>query len=174
MTMPDNPTTRVQLREVKDQVVSEAKNSFRQARDSATSSLTQSRHQAAERLDGIANAMRTTSEHLRTENEPRVADLTESLAAQADRLSSYLRDRDFRGVQDDLERLARQRPAIAIGAALAVGMLAARFFKSSQRTDGVGEVTPGRSEGASYRSGSEYTGSYGSVSPRAGGAYGGA
>jgi len=174
MTMPDNPTTRVQLREVKDQVVSEAKNSFRQARDSATSSLTQSRHQAAERIDGIANAMRTTSEHLRTENEPRVADLTESIAEQAERLSSYLRDRDFRGVQSDLENLARQRPAIAIGTALAVGMLAARFFKSSQRTDGAGEVAPGRSEGASYRSGSGYAGSYGSVPRPAGAAYGGA
>ena len=153
MTMPDNPSTRpaerfggpetldmpntagarAQIREVKDQVFGEAKNSLRQARDSATSSLTQSRHQAAERIGGMASAIRKTSDHLRSQNEPRVADLTESLAEQAERLSSYVRDRDFRGFQTDLQNLARQRPAVAIGAALSVGMLAARFFKSSRR-----------------------------------------
>ena len=156
MTMPDNATAlstrqsaeaenievprtsgaRAQIREVKDQVVGEAKNSFRQARDSATSSLTQSRQKAAERIDGIATAIRKTSDHLRSENEPRVADLTRSLAEQAERLASYLRDRDFRAVQADLQDFARQRPAIALGAALAAGMLAARFFKSSQRSGG--------------------------------------
>lgn len=156
MTMPNNPTAlssgqsaeaekvdvagtsgaRVQIREVKDQIVSEAKNSFQQARDSASSSLTQSRQKAAERLGGIASAIRNTSEHLRSESEPKVADLTRSLAEQTDRLASYLRERDLRGFQTDLQNFARQRPAIALGAAVAVGMLAARFFKSSQPSGG--------------------------------------
>ena len=61
-----------------------------------------------------------------------------SLAEQAERLSSYVRDRDFRGFQTDLQDLARRRPAVAIGAALAVGMLAARFFKSSRRPGTLG------------------------------------
>jgi DNA anti-recombination protein RmuC len=160
MTMPDDPSTRpaerfggpetsnipstagarTQIRDVKDQVLDEAKNSLRQARDSATSSLTQSRHQASERIGGIAAAIRRTSDHLRAQNEPRVADVTETLAEQAERLSSYVRDRDFRGFQTDLQNLARRRPGVAIGAAVAVGVLAARFFKSSRRpgTLGVG------------------------------------
>jgi hypothetical protein len=65
-----------------------------------------------------------------------VADLTESFAEQAERLSSYIRDRDFPGFRDDLRNFARRRPGVALGAAVAVGMLAARFFKSSPRTGG--------------------------------------
>jgi len=188
MTMPDNSTApspgrfgrtetvdvpgtsgaRAQIRDVKDQVVSEAKNSFRQARDSATSSLAHSRQQAAERIGGIADAIRNTSDHLRTENEPRVADLTQSLAEQAQRLSAYLRDRDFRGFQTDLQNFARQQPAVAIGAALAVGMLAARFFKSSARTDAAGDSG---GSGAGFGSGPGYPASYASAARPEGGAY---
>jgi hypothetical protein len=194
MTMPDNPTApfegqsavtetvdarrtsgaRAQIREVKDQVVGEAKNSFRQARDSAASSLTQSRQQAAERVGGLASAIRSTSDHLRSENQPRVADLTESLAEQAERLSSYLRDRDFGAFQADLQNFARQRPAIAIGAALALGMLAARFFKSSpQRGDDGEPYRGGRYDESerrgSYEGGYGYTGGYGSAESTGGG-----
>ncbi len=97
---PRTADARAQIRDMKDQVLGEAKNSLRQARDSATSSLTQSRHQASERIGGIAAAIRSTSDHLRSQNEPRVADLTETLAEQAERLSSYVRDRDFRAVPD--------------------------------------------------------------------------
>jgi hypothetical protein len=128
---PESSGARVQIREVKDQVVGEAKNSFRQARDSATSSLNQSREQAAERIGGIAQALHNTSGHLRSENQPRVADLTQALAEQAERLSSYVRERDFGGFQTDAQNFARRRPAVVIGGALAIGLLAARFFKSS-------------------------------------------
>jgi hypothetical protein len=134
--VPGTSGPRTQIGEVKDQVVDEAKNSFRQARESAASSLNQSRQQAAQRIGKIATAIRTTSDHLRSEDQPRVADLTESLAEQAERLSSYLRNRDLTGFRDDLQNFARRRPAVAMGAALAVGMLAARFFKSSPRTGG--------------------------------------
>jgi hypothetical protein len=127
---------RAQIREVKDQVVDQAKTSFRQARDSATSSLSSSRREAADRIGGIAGAFRNTSQHLRSENQTGVANLTESLAEQMERLSTYLRDRDLRAARDDLANLARRQPAIAIGAALALGLLGARFLKSSQRGEG--------------------------------------
>jgi len=134
--VPGTSGTRTQIGEVKDQVVDEAKNSFRQARESAASSLNQSRQQAAVRIGKIASAIRNTSDHLRSEDQPRVADLTESFAEQAERLSSYIRDRDFPGFRDDLRNFARRRPGVALGAAVAVGMIAARFFKSSPRTGG--------------------------------------
>jgi ElaB/YqjD/DUF883 family membrane-anchored ribosome-binding protein len=127
---------RAQIREVKDQVVDQAKTSYRQARDSAASSLTDSRHQAADRLGGIAGAFRSTSEHLRSENRAGAANLTDSLADQVERLSSYLRDRDLRAFRDDVENFARRQPAVAVGVALAVGMLGARFLKSSQPAGG--------------------------------------
>ena len=129
-------SARAQIREVKDQVVDQAKTSFRQARDSATSSLNDSRHQAADRIGDIASAVRSTSQHLRSENRAGVANLTDSLAEQVERLSVYLRDRDLRAFRDDVENFARRQPAVAVGIALGLGMLGARFFKSSPRTGG--------------------------------------
>jgi len=130
-TVTSSSGARTQIRDVKDQVVDQAKTSFRQARDSAASSLNDSRHQAADRIGGIASAVRSTSQHLRSENQARVADLTDSLAEQVERLSSYLRDRDLGAFRDDVVNFARRQPAVAVGVALGLGMLGARFFKSS-------------------------------------------
>jgi hypothetical protein len=143
MTMPNTETTeesgaggtRAQIREVKDQVVGQAKDTFRKARDSAAGSLSNSRNETADRISGIAAAFRRTSDSLRSENQGRVANLTDSLAEQVERLSSYLREHDLKDVRNDVESLARRQPAVAIGAALALGMLGARFLKSSQRND---------------------------------------
>jgi ElaB/YqjD/DUF883 family membrane-anchored ribosome-binding protein len=170
-TVTSSGGARAQIREVKDQVVDQAKTSYRQARDSAASSLNDSRHQVADRLGGIASAVRSTSEHLRSENQAGVANLTDSLAEQVERLSSYLRDRDLRAFRDDVENLARRRPAVAVGVALALGMLGARFLKSSRRT--------GESEGRRLAPGQAYGGGqfdlgHGMSSQPAGGGYGGA
>jgi hypothetical protein len=171
-------SARAHIREVKDQVVDQAKTSLRQARDSATSSINDSRHQAADKIGGLARAVRSTGDHLRSENQRGVADLTDSLADQAERLSSYLRDRDLRAVRDDVETFARRQPAVAVGVALALGLLGARFFKSSKRT-GEGDEQD-RSSGRGYGSapfdsyaGRTPAGGYGAGSQPAGGGYGG-
>ena len=132
---PDRDATggaRAQIKDVKDQVVDQARQSFRQARDSAGSSLKESRQQAADRIGGFANAVRGTSERLRSDDQNRVADLTDSLADQVERLSSYMRDRDLADFRRDAENFARRQPAVAVGIALALGLLGARFLKSSQ------------------------------------------
>jgi hypothetical protein len=168
---------RAQIREVKDQVVGQAKSSFQQAKESASSSLSQSRNQAAERIGDIASAVRSTGDHMRAENQPGVAKLTDSLADQVERLSSYMRDRDLNAFRNDLEGFARRQPAVAVGVALALGMLGARFIKSSHRSDD--------SSARSYRgddAGSDSfdkgygpsSGGYGMSSQPAGGGYGGA
>jgi hypothetical protein len=143
MTMPNTTETaeeprggggaRAQIREVKDQVVDQARNTYRQARDSATDSLSRSRHETADRMTGIASAFRRTSESLRSEQQDRLANLTDTVAEQVVLFSSYLRDHDLGDVRSDVENLARRQPAVAIGAALVLGMLGARFLKSSQR-----------------------------------------
>jgi hypothetical protein len=177
---------RAQFRGVKDQVVDQTKNSLRQARDSATSSLSQSRGQAADRITQIAHALRGTSEFLRSDHLEDVANLTDSLAEQVDRVSTYLRDRELAEFRDDVERLVRRQPAVAAGLALALGVLGARFLKSSQRaarSDGGRSFEDGES-GDSYGMGAEPRGSQGTgtspaggrgtSSQSAGGGYGGA
>ena len=126
-------TAREQIREVKDQVVGQARSTFQQARDKAGASLGESKGQFADQFGTIAEALRRTTEHLRSEDQQRIAGLTETVARQVDQVADYLRNKDARAIRNDLESLARRQPAIMIGGALVLGLIGARFLKSSQR-----------------------------------------
>ncbi len=126
-------SAREQIREVKDQVVGQAKTSLQQARDRASSSLGESKGQFADQFGTIADALRRTTEHLRSEDQHRIAGLTETVARQVDQVADYLRNKDARAMRADLENLARRQPAIVVGGALMLGLIGARFLKSSQR-----------------------------------------
>jgi hypothetical protein len=141
MTTPDTRTetleetgtgARDQIRQARDKVVDQAKDTFRDARDKAGSTFTDSRHRAAEQLGGLGSAFHRTSDMLRTENQARFADLTDTVGQRIDRLSGYLRDSDGRTITRDLEGLARRQPALVFAGAFALGILAARFLKSSE------------------------------------------
>lgn len=129
----DSGSAREQIREVKDQVVGQAKNTLQQARDRASSSLGESKVQVADQFATIAEALRRTTEHLRSEDQQRIAGLTETVARQVDQVAHYLRNKDARAMRADLENLARRQPGIMLGGALVLGLIGARFLKSSQR-----------------------------------------
>jgi hypothetical protein len=129
----DSGNAREQLREVKDQVVGQAKTTLQQARDRASSSLVESKAQIAGQFGGMADALRRTTEHLRSEDQHRIAGMTESAARQLDQVATYLWNKDARAIRADLESLARRQPAIVLGGALVLGLIGARFLKSSQR-----------------------------------------
>jgi len=126
-------TAREQMRELKHEVVGQTRQALGQARDRAGTSLAESKQKLADQVGGLAGALRRTTEQLREEDRTTVANLTDAAAGQADRVSDYLRRVDARAVREDLEGLARRRPALVLGGALALGLLAARFFKSSKR-----------------------------------------
>jgi hypothetical protein len=153
MTMSDAGSggtgTREQIRQVRDQVVDQAKSTLRDAKDRAGSSLTDSRRQAADQIGNIAGAFHRTGEQLRNENQERIAGLADSFAGQVEQVAQYLRDADFRTIGRDIERLARERPAVVYGAALAVGLLAARFLKSGE-SSGSNQTSDAWNSGADY------------------------
>lgn len=124
---------REQIREVKNQVVDQAKNTFQQARDRASSSLGESKSQVADQFGTVADALRRTTEHLRSEDQQRIAGLTETIARQVDQVANYLRTKDAQAMKQDLENLARRQPALMLGGALVLGLIGARFLKSSER-----------------------------------------
>jgi hypothetical protein len=59
------------------------------------------------------------------------AKYTETLAEKIEGVAGYFEKADLKGVARDLESYARRNPAIFLGAAFGLGVLAARFLKSS-------------------------------------------
>ena len=126
-------SAREQIREVKDQVVGQARSTLEQARNRASSSLGESKGQFADQFGTIAEALRRTTEHLRSEDQQRIAGITDTVARQVDQVANYLRDKDATAMRMDLENLARRQPALVLGGALILGLMGARFLKSSRR-----------------------------------------
>jgi len=131
-------SAREQIREVKDQVVNQAKTTFQQAKDRAGTSIGESKNQFADQFGTVADALRRTTEHLRSEDQQRIAGLTDTVARQVEQVADYLRNKDARAMRQDLENLARRQPALMIGGALIIGLIGARFLKSSERRGGRG------------------------------------
>jgi hypothetical protein len=139
MTMPDtrsegreDAAIGEQVRQARDKVVDQAKATFRDARDRAGSSLSDGRRRAAEQIGGIGGALHRTSDQLRHEDQARVADVADSVGRQLDRVADYLRDSDGRTIARDIESLTRRQPALVFAGAFALGLVAARFLKSSE------------------------------------------
>jgi hypothetical protein len=84
----------------------------------------------AEMLDQVSRAIRQTGEQMRGE-QPQIAGLADTAAQQVDRVGQYLRGTDFQGVVRGAEDFARRQPAVFLGGALALGLVASRFLKAS-------------------------------------------
>ena len=100
-------------------------------REQATSQLNTQKDKATDGLGTVANAVRQTTDRLRGDNHDTVARYAEQAADQIERLSERIRGKDVGELLNDAQRLARQRPALFVGGAFAVGLLGARFMKSS-------------------------------------------
>jgi ElaB/YqjD/DUF883 family membrane-anchored ribosome-binding protein len=113
-------------------------------RDTATSQLSSQKDRATDGLGSLARAVRQSTQSLRDHQQDTVAQYVEQAADRIEQFSSRLRDRDLGDLMRDADRFARRQPAIFIGAAFVVGVLAARFVKSSGsgagRTQSVGRA----------------------------------
>ena len=101
------------------------------ARHSVESQISGGKDRVAEGLGSVAEAMRQTGEHLRSQDK---LGLTQYVASAADRVeaaSGYLQERDLSDVLSDLGGFARREPALFLGGAFALGLLGGRFLKSS-------------------------------------------
>jgi len=97
----------------------------------AAGQLASQKDRASQGLGSIAAAVRGTSQPLRDQKQEAIADYVDKAAIQIDRFATRLRERDVQDIVHDAERFARARPAVFVGAAFTVGVLAARFLKSS-------------------------------------------
>jgi len=104
-------------------------------KERAATQLTTQKDRATEGLGTLAQAVRHTTERLRDEQHDTVAAYVERAAEQLERLSNNLRGKDVNELLQDAQRFARRRPALFIGGSFAVGLLAARFLKSSRENE---------------------------------------
>jgi len=96
----------------------------------ASSALSSQKVRAADSMKTVIDAVRQTGESLREKNGT-IAGYADSAASQLERFSTQLRDRDVSELMDEVGAFARRQPALFIGGGVALGLIAARFLKSS-------------------------------------------
>jgi len=101
----------------------------------ATEAIDEKKADLTQGLTSVADTIRQIGGNLSEAQEPTgvtniAAQYTNQAADKVEQLTGYLERRDFKGLVRDLEDLAHKNPAIFLGGAFAIGILAARFFKS--------------------------------------------
>jgi hypothetical protein len=112
-------------------------------RQGATTQLGTQKDRATDGIGSVAQAVRQTTQQLREQRHETIARYVDEAANQLERVSQRLREKDIGELMDDAQRFARRRPAVFIGSAFALGVIGARFFKSSrepERTSGTRTV----------------------------------
>jgi hypothetical protein len=107
--------------------------------------LEQRKRSAAERVDGIAQAIERSGAQF-SEAEPKLADLASRLAVTVGNLATRLREGSIEELVDETRALARRNPGLFIAGGVIAGFVLARFVKASARraptlTEQVDEVT---------------------------------
>ncbi len=100
-------------------------------RDTATAQLNSQKDRATEGLGTVASAVRESTQNLRSQQHDVAARYVEQAADQIERMSARLREKDVTDLLRDAQQLARRRPALFVGTAFALGLMGARFLKSS-------------------------------------------
>src|SRR5688500_10691756 len=102
-------------------------------KESATAQLTTQKDRGTDALGSVAQAVRSSTQKLREENHDAIAGYVERAADQIEDWSRRLRERDVDDLLTDVQRLARRQPAVFVGSAFALGLVGARFLKSSRQ-----------------------------------------
>ncbi len=117
--------------DVKDRVKAQAQDARARAEAEAQKGFEQGKGRVVSQVSSVAQAFRKTGEQLRDEDQGDLAGYTERIADEVEKVSGYLEGKGLRDVMGDVETFARQRPSLFVGGALVVGLVAARFLRSS-------------------------------------------
>jgi len=116
----------------------------------ATAQLSTQKDRATEGIGSVVDAVRQSTQHLRNNQHETIAEYVDQAAGHLERWSNQLKEKNVGEILEEAQQLARRRPAVFIGAAFAVGLIGARFLKSSRdrqfsssassRTGGSGDI----------------------------------
>lgn len=121
-------------------------------RGRAVSELNARKDDVSRTLETVARTVRRVGEPLRDLPYGAPARYAEGAASGLERAAAGLRERDASELPDDMRELARRQPAAFVAAGFAVGVLAARFMKSTAEEGRPGTaVKADRGRGATPR-----------------------
>ncbi|HET9110143.1 MAG TPA: hypothetical protein VFN78_04890 [Ktedonobacterales bacterium] len=129
-----------------DQVKQTASNVTDQAKQKAMSQAATQKDQAAESLNTVSDAVNQAAQQLRQNNQTPIAQVAESAASGINQLADHLRSRNITDLIGEVEDFASNQPALFLGGAFLVGVLGARFLKSSRA--GMTQSSPRQWRGA--------------------------
>lgn len=123
------------LNQAKESTGEVASQAYGIAAKKATSAIDEQKTNLAQGLTSVADSIREIGGSLRGSGQAKgVADVAakygDSIADQVERFSSSLDKKDLRELMRDVEHFAHKNPAVFLGGAFALGILAARFLKS--------------------------------------------
>ncbi len=110
---------------------SEVKQMASTAAHQAEERVNEQKGYAADRLAGVATALRETGNNFRSQEEETFANYANGAAEQIERFSGYLREQNMNDLLRDVQQMAKRQPEIFVAGALAAGFFLGRFFKSS-------------------------------------------
>lgn len=131
-----------------------------QAKEMTASRANEQKDNAADSLGTIARAVGNVGDKLRDQN-PTIAHYADMASDRIDQLAGQISSRDVTDLLDDVEEYARRNPAVFLGGAFALGLIGARFLKSSQPSSSDGsrrESMRYRGPGTYHTAGARYTG----------------
>jgi ElaB/YqjD/DUF883 family membrane-anchored ribosome-binding protein len=138
-TDSDRPITgeiRSAASEIYDKAKETASDTYDAVAAKATTKIEERKGEVSTGLKTVADSFRKTGTELKSSGQPnQLTDLTArysgTAARKIEQVADYFERKDLRAIMRDTEDFARRNPAIFLGAAFALGVVAARFLKSS-------------------------------------------
>ncbi len=119
-------TAQQSAQDAKQQVQQTAQSMQAQARDAANAQIAQASHG----LNEFAQSVREFGQDLRGRNQGMMAQVTEQAAGQIERAAGYMQ-RDIGQMSEDVSSYATRQPVVFLAGAFMLGLLGARFLKST-------------------------------------------
>jgi glucan phosphorylase len=116
---------------VAEEVKQQAQAGLEHIEEEARSSLTTQKTEVVHKLQGVSEALRLTSNQLQGQDQNAFAEYSDKMADQVERVTAYLEEHDLEELRHNAEDFARRQPELFLGGAFTLGLLAARFLKSS-------------------------------------------
>ncbi len=128
-------TLRDTLQQAQQRALDTVDTARRQATEQVNAQVNRGLSQTSQSLDAVSDAASQASQRLRERNQGTLADYVDLATGRIDQAAEYLRTSNLNDLLTDAERLIERQPALFVAGAFVVGVLGARFLKSSSHHD---------------------------------------